>query len=188
MVGVTYPNKFCARGILPVHRLDGIGDRGVRHIVKGVNGPLLEALAEKAVYADKSVINLFTHGAPVVGELHRRVALHPLHSNNIYFHVAIFHQPAKFAVLIRVSARSGIGVPIKPDAEMSVKELRAARLKKNKTLIAALKEDPYSRELLESCRDDATKGRMAPLRLAHECDLSSMNLSPRFAVKQGTSL
>ena len=107
----------------------------------------------KAEYGDKEVINLFTHGGPVVGELHR----------------------------------AGIGVPIKPDADMPVKELRAARLKKNKTLIAALKEDPYSRSLLESCREDAAKGRMAPLRLAHECDLSSMTLSPRFAVKQGAS-
>jgi len=58
-----------------VHRRDGIGDRAVRNIVKGVNGPLLEALAEKAHYGDKAVIDLFTKGAPVVGELDRRVEI-----------------------------------------------------------------------------------------------------------------
>ena len=78
-------------------------------------------------------------------------------------------------------------MPIRPEVDISVRELRAARLKKNKTLIASLREDPYSRKLLDSCREDAAKGRMAPLRLAHECDLASVTLSPRFAVKQGPS-
>jgi len=70
--------------------------------------------------------------------------------------------------------------------EMKVSELRAAREKKNKELIRSLKEDPHSESLLNSCKEDVTKGRMQ-LRLAHECDLSSMTLSPRFAVKQGPS-
>ena len=48
-----------------------IPDPKVRKISSGVNGPLLEALIERADYGDKTVLDLFTKGAPVVGELER---------------------------------------------------------------------------------------------------------------------
>ena len=81
--------------------------------------------------------------------------------------------------------RAGIGKPIEPEVETSVKELRQQRESKNKDLIRSLREDSYASKLLESCQEDAKKGWMEPVRVAHQCDLSKITLSPRFAVVQG---
>ncbi len=48
-----------------------VSDPGVLGAAKCVNGPLLEALAEKAGYHDAACINLFREGAPIVGKLAR---------------------------------------------------------------------------------------------------------------------
>ena len=68
---------------------------------------------------------------------------------------------------------------------MDIPALRANRLSKNKSLIASLTEDKNARHLLECCREDVQKGRIAPLQLAPECDLAAITLSPRFAIEQG---
>ena len=81
--------------------------------------------------------------------------------------------------------RAGIGKDIEPVASVSLKELRSQRKANNSALIASLKEDIHSVKLLQSCREDAEKGRMEPVRLAQDCDLSVVTLSPRFAVEQG---
>jgi len=52
-------------------RREQIADPEIRRIVRGVNGPLLELLAEKADYSDKAAIELFRTGAPVIGVLDR---------------------------------------------------------------------------------------------------------------------
>jgi len=52
-------------------RREKIADPEVRRIVRGVNGPLLEFLAEKANYCDKAAVELFRTGAPVIGVLDR---------------------------------------------------------------------------------------------------------------------
>ena len=50
-----------------------MADAGVAHISRGVNRPLLEALATKAGYHDMQVVELFRTGAPIVGTLKRCV-------------------------------------------------------------------------------------------------------------------
>ena len=148
-----------------------MADPTVRRISSGVNGPLLHALADQAQYHDKGAVELFRTGAPVVGILDRCLP---------YLCVL-----GGSTCAVRVMIRAGIGNPIEPDVQTSIDELRQQREAKNRALIASLKEDSYSGHLLESCREDAKKGWMEPVRVANQCDLSNITLSPRFAVVQG---
>lgn len=67
-----------------------------------------------------------------------------------------------------------------------MEELSANRLRKNKRLLGALKEDHrWSTHLLQACLDDAEKGRIEIPNFARDVDLSDVTLSPRFAVTQG---
>ena len=52
-------------------RRDKIQDDEVRHMTKGVNGPLLDLLSIKSEHADRWAVDLFRKGAPIVGELTR---------------------------------------------------------------------------------------------------------------------
>ena len=55
----------------------------------------------------------------------------------------------------------------------------------NPKLVRGLREDSHSEALLENCRQDYKEGRMDCPRLAHECDLKTITLSPRFGLEQG---
>ena len=68
---------------------------------------------------------------------------------------------------------------------MSISELEADRGKRNKELIASLREDPNHAQLLAACKEEIKVGRMRDLRLAHEINLEAVTLSPRFGVEQG---
>ena len=61
---------------------------------------------------------------------------------------------------------AGIGKPLEPDMKMSIEELRAERVRRNKEVLHSLKEDVHSAELWQSCIDDARKGRMRPFKFA----------------------
>jgi len=181
--------KFCS-----CCRQGEIRDDAVKRIAKGVHGPLLEALAQRAGYGDSAAVELFRKGAPVVGVLERCVrptALTWSQIGNGSYNVGpiwpCFLFPCVNICVDPASAnvRSGIGVPIQPAAHLEIAALRAHRRRKNKTLIASLKEEKNARHLLESCREDVQRGRIAPLQLAHECDLAAITLSPRFAIEQG---
>jgi hypothetical protein len=170
-------SRWCCVWCLPVDARDRkskMADSAVAHISRGVNGPLLEALATKAGYHDMQVVELFRTGAPIVGTLDRCVC---------------FMQHRAHAVWVACGlARAGIGKPIEPKVTKTLEELRGQREIKNKDLIASLRESPHSEKLLQSCKDDAAKGRMEQVRLAHECNLAAVTLSPRFAVEQGKRL
>jgi len=153
--------------------LANAADEDVARISRGVNGPLLEVLAKKAGHGDLEVAELFRKGAPVIGHLDRWATLVNNTSVCTVLHAC--------TVL-----RAGLGAPIKPKLELSEESLKTDRLKKNRAIIASLKEDIHASHLAESCRADAALGRMSKMRLAHECDLGSITLSPRFAVRQGT--
>ena len=82
--------------------------------------------------------------------------------------------------------RSGNGVPKAPvEAMDSVQALMAGRKAKNEKLLAKLREDASSKQVLDMCLDDARKGRMRVAVLASQLNLSEVLLSPRFCVSQG---
>ena len=86
---------------------------------------------------------------------------------------------------LRCFARTGLGERRDYEEVVSEMKLRASRKKENRNLIAGLREESHSGTLLEHCRKDYHEGRMECPRLAHECDLTAITLSPRFAVEQG---
>ena len=86
---------------------------------------------------------------------------------------------------LRCFARTGLGERRDYEEVVSEMKLRASRKKENRNLIASLREESHSGTLLEHCRKDYHEGRMECPRLAHECDLTAITLSPRFAVEQG---
>ena len=48
-----------------------MADHAVARISAGVHGPLLSALAKRIKYHDPSVVDLFRHGARLVGTIER---------------------------------------------------------------------------------------------------------------------
>ena len=49
-------------------------DAAIGHICKGVNGPLMLALAKSCGFHDLGVVDLFRDGAPLLGQLDRSFA------------------------------------------------------------------------------------------------------------------
>ena len=89
-----------------------------------------------------------------------------------------------FACLV-LFAEPGLGEKRDYDEVVSEVKLRASRKKENRNLIAGLREENHSGVLLEHCKKDYKEGRMECPRLAHECDLTAITLSPRLVVEQG---
>jgi hypothetical protein len=85
-------------------------------------------------------------------------------------------------------ARTGLGEKRDYNTAFSTKFLCQSREKNNRKLIKTLKEGSRSWDLLEHCRKDLKAGRMECPRLAHECNLAEITLSPRFGVEQGVLL
>jgi hypothetical protein len=85
-------------------------------------------------------------------------------------------------------ARTGLGEKRDYNTAFSTKFLCQSREENNRKLIKTLKEGSRSGDLLEHCRKDLKAGRMECPRLAHECNLAEITLSPRFGVEQGVLL
>ena len=80
---------------------------------------------------------------------------------------------------------AGNGVPVQPNADLTITELEAAAWQTNSDLLAGLREDEHSEALAKSSEDDAELMRMTPpCSLAFD-DLCTKHLSPRFGVEQG---
>ena len=79
---------------------------------------------------------------------------------------------------------SGIGEPGEEAALKDVEALRRSCYARNGTLLAALREDAHSTELLENTLNDAKRGRLSQPRPIDECDLDAVLLHPRFGVVQ----
>ena len=80
--------------------------------------------------------------------------------------------------------RCGLGEEREFTEVLSESALCATRTDNSK-LVRGLREDSHSETLLEHCRQDYKLGRMDCPRLAHECDLKTITLSPRFRLEQG---
>ena len=52
-----------------------MADHAVARISTGVHGPLLPALAKRTKYRDPSVVDLFRHGARLIGTIERRACV-----------------------------------------------------------------------------------------------------------------
>ena len=72
-----------------------------------------------------------------------------------------------------------------PDAATLVTELQNTFLRRNRELIATLREDPQSAMLLEEMWNDAQKGRMSDPIPLESFDLRSGLLARRFSIEQG---
>ena len=89
-----------------------------------------------------------------------------------------------FAHVCMSFVRCGLGEEREFTKELSESALCATRTDNSK-LVRGLREDSHSEALLENCRQDYKEGRMDCPRLAHECDLKTITLSPRFRLEQG---
>ena len=89
------------------------------------------------------------------------------------------------APIVGILPRTGLGKPVAPVVETTLAQLNRQREAKNKHLINSLSEDSNAQALLEACKEDEKKGRMLPVQLARNCDITNTVLSPRFAVHQG---
>ena len=89
------------------------------------------------------------------------------------------------APIVGILPRTGLGKPVSPVVETTLAQLNRQREAKNKHLINSLSEDSNAQALLEACKEDEKKGRMLPVQLARNCDITNTVLSPRFAVHQG---
>ena len=78
-----------------------------------------------------------------------------------------------------------LGAPKDCTAEVSVDALRADCQRSNVLLVESLREDEFSKELMELTRQDAAMDRMTPPRPITECDMAGLRLCPRFGVEQG---
>ena len=122
-------------------------DAAIGHICKGVNGPLMLALAKSCGFHDLGVVDLFRDGAPLLGQLDRRFC----------------YLPARLHALGILHCRAGLGKEIPYEAD-SPKELHKLREARNAELLRSLKDSDMSAELMESCRKDQNAGRMAIMR------------------------
>ena len=89
-----------------------------------------------------------------------------------------------FAHVCVAFVRSGLGEEREFTEVLTESALCASRTDNSK-LVRGLREDSHSEALLENCRQDYKEGRMDCPRLAHECDLKTITLSPRFGLEQG---
>ena len=78
-----------------------------------------------------------------------------------------------------------LGAPKDCTAEVSVEALRADCQRSNVLLVESLREDQFSKDLMELTRHDAAMDRMTPPRPINECDIAGLRLCPRFGVEQG---
>ena len=80
---------------------------------------------------------------------------------------------------------AGVGPPKACTSIGCAESLKEDCLRSNRKLIASLKEDKLSAELLELTRADAELGRMTKPIPVMDCDLEVVRAHPRFAVDQG---
>ena len=164
-------------------------DATIGHVCKGVNGPLMLALAKSCGFKDLDVVNLFRDGAPLLGRLDRCVA---------------DCLRARTDCCRSVPHRAGLGKEIPYEAE-EMKELHRLREGRNVELLRSLKDSELSESLMDSCRKDQNEGRMDVMRSHSEpsssrtwnmpcqlacrnegqVDLAGITISPRFGVEQG---
>ena len=84
--------------------------------------------------------------------------------------------------------RSGVGAAVEGVSPPDVAMLWHRRQRSNNELLASLKQDDFSAELMALTVKDAKLGRMSmpvPVEEFHEGDLHTLLLAPRFGVEQG---
>ncbi len=81
--------------------------------------------------------------------------------------------------------RSGNGTPMAQGAKYDLQLLLDERHERNLQIIASLRKDKNSKELLKNAVDDLKLGRISRVLDAESIDLGSISVSPRFGVEQG---
>ena len=92
----------------------------------------------------------------------------------------------KGASLMGKLTRSGIGKPETKKPHEPISQLRESAEVGNLRIAAKLREDPHSDELMAQTLQEAKLGRMTVPRPINEVDLTSIRVSQRFSVEQGT--
>ena len=141
----------------------------VKKVSAGVNGPLMEVLAQAINYHDPEVVELFRTGAPLVR-----------FSNNL-----MYASRSLLSLQVGPLAQPGNGPPDKSAQATSIAGLTQSRASNNAAILSRLREDEHSGELKELGELDAGKKRMSDWAKAGMEDLCATSLSPRFGVAQG---
>jgi len=81
--------------------------------------------------------------------------------------------------------QSGIGEGLECVAPPEIESLWQRRSRSNALLLASLREDEFSADLMKLTEKDAHLGRMSFPKLVEDSNLENALLAPRFAVEQG---
>ena len=147
-----------------VARWQSSADDRSQHLIRGVNGPLLKELAAEA-----------------------HVALHSLPCSPWRARLAaqVDYDDLSCIDDIFISGAPLIG---ELPAHGSPATLLEGARKRNATLLASLRTDPFEQDLVRAVQKDVELGRMLPLVRADSLDLGAVVLTRRFGIQQGAKV